>query len=309
MTELFTAADWLGNYYRRCFTRALKVRYGLWSLMALLLIAFKHDAAEGAAVYTIFGVLGVFAIGFGLANWAHRRSWHRKYLDYRALAEGLRVDFYWEIAGVRGEFDGEFAHETFLQKQDVELQWIRNAMRAVSVRLAMGAGGKFTDGFPQAFAAWIGDDDPVNGSGQLQYYRQRIKVLERNLHRGEIIGRTMLFFGMALAVMFAVDIVVRWQGGHLLSAPVRDIMLWGLALNTVYAAVFEIYLAEKADRGLVRQYRYMYSLFGFAATELRGARTDEQKLEIMRSLGHACLAEHAQWILAHRDRRIEGLRW
>ena len=30
-----------------------------------------------------------FAIGVLLAVVAHRRDWHRKYIDYRALAEGL----------------------------------------------------------------------------------------------------------------------------------------------------------------------------------------------------------------------------
>ena len=82
-----------------------------------------------------------------------------------------------------------------------------------------------------------------------------------------------------------------------------------LALVPVYAAIFEIYLNEKADRALIRQYRYMYSLFSFAARELRAATSNERKLEILRSLGHACLAEHAQWILAHRDKRIQGMRW
>jgi hypothetical protein len=86
-------------------------------------------------------------------------------------------------------------------------------------------------------------------------------------------------------------------------------MLWGLALVPVYAAIFEIYLNEKADRALIRQYRYMYDLFRLAAQELRAAKTNELKLEILRSLGHACLAEHAQWILAHRDKRIQGMRW
>jgi len=42
---------------------------------------------------------------------------------------------------------------------------------------------------------------------------------------------------------------------------------------------------------------------------LRAATSNERKLEILRSLGHACLAEHAQWILAHRDKRIQGMRW
>jgi hypothetical protein len=52
----------------------------------------------------------------------------------------------------------------------------------------------------------------------------------------------------------------------------------------------------------------MLSLFGFAAQQLRSARGTAEKLGILRALGPACLTEHAQWILAHHDKRID-LRW
>jgi hypothetical protein len=309
LNRLFTAADWMGSYYRRCFTIALQARYGLWALMAFLLITFKKDSFGHIAMVAITGVLAVFLFGTLLAVWAHRRAWHRKYLDYRALAEALRVDFYWEVAGVRNESAGEFAHESFLQKQDVELQWIRNAMRAVSLQLAIHPCGNFEEGFPYVFANWVGDDDPVKGSGQIFYYRHSLQKLKSKLHRYERIDRVLLFGGLILALLFALDVAMRGSGYSLLPGQTRSGLLWGLALVPVYAAIFEIYLNEKADRALIRQYQYMYSLFVFAADQLRAAGTVERKLAILRSLGHACLAEHAQWILAHRDKRIQGMRW
>jgi hypothetical protein len=307
LDRLFTAADWLGSYHRRCFTLALRARYLLWALMAFLLIAFKKDSVGKAAIAEIIGVLLVFLSGTLLAIWAHRRAWHRKYLDYRALAEALRVDFYWELAGVRKEFDGEFAHESFLQKQDVELQWIRNAMRAVSLQLAIHPSGSIIEGFAFTYAHWIGDDS--SGGGQMSYYRQRLHRLAHAVHVSERIDRMLLFGGLVLALAFALDVALRTASIELLPFHLRGEMLWGLALVPVYAAIFEIYLNEKADRALIRQYHYMYDLFRLAADELRAAKTNELKLEILRSLGHACLAEHAQWILAHRDKRIQGMRW
>jgi hypothetical protein len=309
LDHLFRAADWLGGHYRMWFTRALRARYALWAVMAFLLLSFKKDSFGWAGLSAITGVLLVFGLGLGLALWAHRRSWHRKYLDYRALAEGLRVDFYWEIAGVRSRFDGEFAHESFLQRQDIELEWIRTAMRSVSLRLSVRSGGTVASGFSNAFAGWIGDDDLVNGSGQLLYYRQRIAALERNLHRSETMGHVLLFMGLGLAVVFAAEVGLESLGTQFFSTGVRGILLWVLASLTVCAVIFDSYVNEKSDRALIRQYRYMYTLFGIAARELRSARAQEQRLELLRSLGHACLAEHAQWILAHRDKRIEGLRW
>jgi hypothetical protein len=309
LDRLFTAADWLGSYHRRCFTMALRARYLLWALMAFLLITFKKNSEGEMAIFAIAGVLTVFLLGTLLAVWAHRRSWHRKYLDYRALAEALRVDFYWEIAGVRNEFDGDFAHESFLQKQDVELQWIRNAMRAVSLQLAIHPCGNFTEGFPYVYTHWVGEDSPTIGTGQMSYYRQRLHKLTHSIEVSERIDRVLQIGGLTLALAFALDVVLRTQHFYLLPSAFRENMLWALALVPVYAAIFEIYLNEKSDRALVRQYHYMYSLFSFAANELNAAKKPERKLEILSSLGHACLAEHAQWILAHRDKRIQGMRW
>ncbi len=307
--RLFTATDWLGGHYRKCFTRALKLRYSIWALMAFLLLAFKKFSTGALGLTVIVAVLVMFLSGTALAAWAHRRQWHRKYLDYRALAEALRIDYYWEVAGVRRRFAGEFAHESFLQRQDAELEWIRSAMRTVSLRLALSPSAQTSAGFAHAYAQWVGDDDPVNGSGQMLYYRERASSLHRRLHTSERVDRAMLATGLGLAITFVADIVFELLGYTLLPNNVRGSLLWALALLTAYAAIFEIYLNEKADRTLIRQYRYMHSLFRFAGRELKSARSDNDKLDILRALGHACLAEHAQWILAHRDKRIQGLKW
>lgn len=309
LDHLFSAADWLGGHFQRCFVRALRTRYVLLALMAFLLLVFKKDAEGTRGLMTLVGVVLVFTVGAGLALWASRRSWHRKYLDYRALAEGLRVDFYWEIAGVRGQVDGEFAHESFLQKQDVELEWIRAAMRSVSIRLAMHPVMSTETGFAQTCADWIGLEGSVDGGGQVRYYEQRVEILERRERIAERIGSGLMLLGLTLAAVLIADIVAGMRAAPLLGVLTSTTVLWALALVTVYAALFEVYVSEKADRQLIRQYRYMYSLFRFAGAELGAAGANVRRLDVFRSLGHACLAEHAQWILAHRDKRIQGMRW
>jgi hypothetical protein len=132
---------------------------------------------------------------------------------------------------------------------------------------------------------------------------------ERRLHFVEKVGTWLLIAGLLLAVGFATEVTLRWFGIEIFPNHVRGALLWALALLTVYAVIFETYLSEKADQSMIRQYLYMYSLFRVASRELRSARSEAHKLEIMRSLGHACLAEHAQWILGLRDRRIEGLKF
>lgn len=310
LNRLFTTADWLAVHFGRCFRRALTMRFSLWALMAYLLLAFKGSPDGVYGFAAIAAVMLVFTLGWLLAFWARRRSWDRRYLDYRALAEGLRVDFYWELSGVRAQFDDAFAHESFLQKQGAQIEWMRAAMRAVNLRCALYPRAAMPCGFEHALSAWVGDPDPASGSGQLSYYRMRTVTLEHHLAVAEHISRAMLIGGLLLAVILGVDAALRlFDYQPILALVPRGLMLMALALLTAYTAIFEIYLAERADRSLVRQYRHMDSLFSFAADQLRSARSITAKLDILRALGHACLAEHAQWILSHRDKRIDGLRW
>ncbi len=55
-------------------------------------------------------------------------------MDYRVLAEALRVQFYWAIAGVERPSVSRFGHDGFLKRQDLELGWIRNMLRVAGQR-------------------------------------------------------------------------------------------------------------------------------------------------------------------------------
>ena len=116
-----------------------------------------------------------------IATAAHRQDWHRKYIDYRALAEGLRVQTFWRRAGLTITGDPEFAHDNFMQKQDVELGWIRNVMRQVG--LARTAPPQDPDeaarAVDQVVDAWVGRPGQ---SGQLAYYeRKAVLRVQRDL--------------------------------------------------------------------------------------------------------------------------------
>jgi hypothetical protein len=156
----------------------------------------------------------------------------------------------------------------------------------------------------------VGEDSDAGRSGQLGYYGLRSRQLEHRLHLSERVDRVLMFVGLGLALGFLADIVLSMTGVlHLIPDGARYGLLWTLALVTVCVGIFEVYLLERADGALVRQYRYMHALFAHAARELRLAGSPEARLEVLRSLGHACLAEHAQWTLAQRDKSVQGLKW
>ena len=65
---------------------------------------------------------------------------------------------------------------------------------------------------------------------------------------------------------------------------------------------------RKADKELIKQYRYMQRIFAQARRALDRADTPQHKRRVLRALGEAALAEHAEWTLMHRGRPLERAR-
>lgn len=296
LNRLFQAADFLALHFQR---RVLFAMRAIYSIAALMGIAFMCYSDLPAQDYMIFVFLALFASGISLSLVAKRRGWHRKYLDCRALAEGLRVQAYWRRAGLSVTADSEFAHDNFLQKQDVELGWIRNVMRWAGLEADLAPVPREADALQRVIAEWVGEAD---GSGQLGYYTRRA-VQRARLHRiTETLGAISLWTGIAISVFLAVFFL------HL-SPDTKTTLVAIMAVVSILAAVREAYAYRKADKELIKQYRYMCRIFASARRALDRARDEDEQREILRALGEASLAEHAEWTLMHRERPLEHAKW
>jgi hypothetical protein len=60
-----------------------------------------------------------------------------------------------------------------------------------------------------------------------------------------------------------------------------------------------------ADMELVRQYRFMARIFERVRALFDAADTDANRREALRSLGNACLEDHAERLLMQRRRPLE----
>jgi hypothetical protein len=294
--RLFQAADFLALHFQR---RVLFAMRSIYSIAALMGIAFMCYSDLPAQDYMIFVFLALFASGISLSLVAKRRGWHRKYLDYRALAEGLRVQSYWRRAGLSVTADSEFAHDNFLQKQDVELGWIRNVMRWAGLEADLAPASREADALQRVIAEWVGEAD---GAGQLGYYTRR-SVQRARLHRiTETLGALSLWTGISISVFLAVFFLR-------LSQDTKTTLIAIMAVVSILAAVREAYAYRKADKELIKQYRYMCRIFSSARRALDRARDEDEQREILRALGEASLAEHAEWTLMHRERPLEHAKW
>ncbi|NUS39061.1 MAG: hypothetical protein HOQ02_08560, partial [Lysobacter sp.] len=283
--------DAMAVRYQRLMTGAMRAIHGLAVVMGLSFLLYSD---LNAPVWMLWVFLLFFAVGLVAATAAHRYDWHRKYIDYRALAEGLRVQAFWRHAGLLVEGDPEFAHDNFLQKQDVELGWIRNVMRQLGLQPLPPCADPVA-AVDAVIEDWVGRPGE---SGQLGYYARKAALRERHHRRTQALGKACLWTGIGISVLLA-----GWHG--LLPQQLQNVLVTSMGALSLIAAVREAYAYRKADKELVKQYRFMQRIYGNARMALDAARGAHEKREILRALGEAALAEHAEWALMHRDRPIE----
>ncbi len=287
-------ADALAVRYQRRTQWAMRTIHFLAVAMGLSLLLYSD---LGAPDWMLWVFLSLFAIGLGIALAAHRRDWHRKYIDYRALAEGLRVQTFWRRAGLTITGDAEFAHDNFMQKQDVELGWIRNVMRQVGLARTSPAldANDAAQAVAEVIDAWVGRPGQ---SGQLAYYERKSVLRERHHLRTRALGAACLWAGIGISLMLALF-------HRAFTNDTRGLLVTLMGALSLIAAVREAYAYRKADKELVKQYRFMHRIYRNARLALDAAAGTQEKREILRALGEAALAEHAEWALMHRDRPIE----
>jgi hypothetical protein len=288
--QIFRAADWLAIRYQRRVMQTLRATHVCVLLMGVTYVSYTDVSAQR---YLLFLLLGLMLVATGINDLARRGDWHRKYLDYRTLAEGLRVQFYWAAAGVTSGNVSKFAHDNFLQMQDPDLGWIRNVMRVAGAECDIAPNVR-PEGVDFAVREWIGDEK----GGQLGYYRR--KVAER-LQRHEVTRRLgMLGLWASAATLLALLLV-----GAVIPDAVRGPLVYLMGVLLLAIGVRQSYAKSTAESELIKQYEFMHRIFANAGRRLGFAEDDGERRRILKLLGDAALEEHAEWILMHRERSID----
>ncbi len=287
-----SAADWLALHFQKRVHGALRATHGVAILMGLIFLAYSEFTGME---YLLPLFLMTFAAGFAVYKIGERRQWHRKYLDYRALAEGLRVQFYWNLAGVIDLQSAEFAYDNFLQKQDVDLGWIRHVMRNMSLSRSRNQLPS-PDWLAWVIEHWIGSES--RRTGQLSYYKEKEVEKAKHFKRTSFLGRIALWAGIAVAGSLIVI-------GKDISTIQRHVLLVMMAIFPLIAGVRDAYSHKKAEKELIKQYNFMYGILSNAKRLLDSSDDLKFRRGVLRALGNAALEEDAEWILIHRERPLE----
>ena len=135
--NLFATADTLASYFARHTHKTLTILFLVVTTAAIVFDIYTH-------VYiTVWPLLAAYllllTLTYGLVVRSQRKTYQSRYLDYRALAEGVRVKFFWQLVGIEDEIADHYLH-----KQRSELDWIRYALRVWNIDIERTIAGAET---------------------------------------------------------------------------------------------------------------------------------------------------------------------
>lgn len=281
LIDVFCAADALAIHYQRISTKVLKVMVTLGGIMAILYEAYSHLAHPRVA---LGGYLTAFILVCIIYGWQRKANTHQHHLDYRALAEGMRVQLFWTVAGVQQSVAG-----SYLRKQNDELQWIREALRPVKVR------AHFALASP-AFLhqVWILD--------QMGYFSRSAGRLRKTVRQVELVSMGLFAIGLVrTAAMFLTwdmleetHMIHHWSIVSIGSAP-------------IVGALMEAYSERMGNEARSKQHAILAGTFSRAESAFR--RLQEREPDniaalqaLLAALGREALIENGDWVLLRRER-------
>lgn len=236
----------------------------------------------------------VFALGalcaVGTYLWVALAPQRNAYLDYRALAEGLRFQMYWLCAGEPARVT-----DHYVQKYSGEIGWLRPALDACLVVHPVA-------GLParRVLHGWLTD--------QLAYLDGDGNRRRRRRHgRAVAIGNHLLLTGL-LCSMAALALVL--GGGH--AALPLALLIAAMKLSAGVGAAW-LSLNHKVGHGeTLMQADQLRALYGRArqalarleATAGSDAEQERHAHDLLFALGKAVLDENASWQAAYQQRRL-----
>ncbi|MGH8605228.1 MAG: hypothetical protein ACREXR_21295, partial [Gammaproteobacteria bacterium] len=147
----FGLADTLANHFQK---RTYWTLLGLFSLVFAAIVMFgfyAHLAKPPAQLIFLALYLSVFTLAIGWFHVAESRDIQNKHQDYRALAEGLRVQFFWRLAGLHSS-----VADHYLRRQKSEIDWIRDSIRTWGMRVLPESEDTLQQG-QQVLTYWVND--------------------------------------------------------------------------------------------------------------------------------------------------------
>jgi hypothetical protein len=289
LRQIFAVADALSSAYQAKVTRAFQSIFVLATAAAVFYGIFLIFGSGNVQLqeWLLSLYLLTLLAAYGVYYRTKRDQLHDRFVEYRALAEGARVQFYWAACGL-----DQAAADCYFLRNPLELHWIRLALHWAA--WAQGSQVETAQVDPDCVQRillhWIGREKGYYGRSATRSVRAeaRARVLVRV---------TFVLGGCATALVLLQSYLTP------LAPLLKRISFVSFMCPSIAAAL--VALVHKL--GVVYRAQHhsrMLALYGQA--ELcanHSAPTAASKIAI--ALGVAALRESEEWTVFRRDRRVD----
>jgi hypothetical protein len=294
--QAYACADVFSQASQRCIYRTI---LGIAVILPSAVFAFElhaHYFPEPAMLLVYLATIGLPLAFYQL--YIKRREWQNHFQDFRALAEALRVQLFWGLAGLP-----RAVTECYLRKHHHEMNWIRQALLGPALQSLAVAFGPVRQDMVMRF--WIDDQfayfsgTTANGTSRPGKAEQNRRIYRRCEFWANAVYVTGLCIGFAMLPVY-----------HRLDRATHHLAIMSIALAPAIAAAISVVSEKRAFRDHAHQYARMGRLFGEAARLIRRNAHDppQEFAAIVGDLGAEALAENGDWLLAHRERQVEPIK-
>jgi hypothetical protein len=295
--DRYAVADALARLFQRRLLNMHRALHWLVFVSFLGLVLFAHLPQHPIGL--LAGALVVLGVGYLWQRHTSNNKLDIRAQDYRAIAEGSRVRFFWHMAGIT-----ESVADNYLGKQRTELDWIRNGLRGwgIGKDSQANAGPLSKKRLEAVEQLWIAD--------QIGYFHDTAKSNEDKQEHMETLVRVSVW----LVVLIALGIVgVTLLMQHFNKAPWKcndyEWLAWPVIVFDCLlgaAALLHHASQQRAYAQHTKQFRRMETVFQKAQLLIqRKFPNINEAQQCLRTLGQEALFENGDWVLLHRERPLE----
>jgi hypothetical protein len=249
----------------------------------------------------LVGFLVLLAATVVVVTVSHWWRFEQRRLDYRALAEALRVRRAWALAGI-----GYSVADSYLSQLRSELSWVRRTLLHVCPPASYWSDqfASLSDAHKHQRIEFVKEDWVKN---QVDHLVQSHRHEERASHRLVWLGFLLAILGWGLIPLNYLIRTLLLDSPTDLSEP-SETWLFGSAMLVVIGGLCLALRERRAHAELANQMERLRVVFESGLAELRRrlARNDIDGAQaVLFALGHEAIAEHAQWLILRRARPVE----
>jgi hypothetical protein len=298
--DRYAVVDSLAIRFRGERIRAQVDLHWLIFLSFVSFVLFAHLSGH-SLVFLAVSVLLLIAAYYRRAM-VKRTGADTKYEDYRSLAEGLRVEFFWRWVGLK-----DSVTDYYLWKQRTELDWMRNVFRGWGIRGEASGQSPTDSGVNQALENvskfWI--------EAQRTYFTSAQKREAKHVEKLELYSRYAVRSAITVGVVVLLLRLYEWSASRTLnfcSCDWVDYCLIFIEAALAAGALVHHFRERMAYVEHAKQYGSMARMFTRASTSLQQLQTKKDTkgaVSCLKKIGIEALAENGGWVMLHRERPLE----